>query len=420
MPAFAPSPPEGDVISLVLTASNLEIKNWISYRFNADFLTPADAFSFTVADEKIDDATKAALVPGAPVQLTYSGKIQATGYIDRISRGATRGGGTEWQIDGRDVLGQAVDSCADPTISFAPTSTFLQVLTTVLAPYGFGDPVANFAADNQANRNVLTGGTRGTPTTKKGKPLKSFINHQLKPHDREGAFQFCARVLQREALWPWPSADGKTIIVSTPNFSLAENGPLQRLVRQQGNPANNILSGHVSYDMTDQPSVIVVDGVSGGGEFGHGQLKSILLNPTCAFPPGWPAYYQALVAKFKDAKQLQPRNAFYSQMSPPFPRTVFLHDDEAKTQEELDAFTYREMAKLIRHSLCARYTVEGHAQTDASGNPIPWNVDCTVDVKDDVGQVNEPMWILSRTFNKSRGGGTTTDLELIRLFGLDF
>jgi prophage tail gpP-like protein len=413
--AFNPTPPEGDVVALVLTNSNLQISNWISYRFNSDFLTPSDAFSFTVADEKVDDATKAALLPGAPVQLVYNGKIQASGYIDSIARSASRESGIEWTIDGRDVLGQAVDACADPTIVFQSTATLLDVLTTVLGPFGFPDPVANYATDNQANRNVITGAVRGVPTSKKGKPLKSFLSHQLKPHDAEGAYQFCARLMQRQALWLWPSADGKTLVVGTPDFDQA---PIFLLQRSAANPANNVLAGTVKYDLTEQPTAIVADGFSGGGEFGHGRLRSVLINATCINPNQ--AYYTALGQKFRDAKLLTPRHAFYTQMSPPFARTIFRHDDESKTQDELDAFVYREMAKCMRHSLTAHYTVEGHAQTDASGNAVPWAVDCVVDVHDDVGNVQEPMWILSRTFNKSRNGGTTTDLELVRLYGLEF
>jgi len=53
------------------------------------------------------------------------------------------------------------------------------------------------------------------------------------------------------------------------------------------------------------------------------------------------------------------------------------------------------------------------------GSFTPWAVDTMVDVQDDVGGVYEPLYVLSRTFHKSRSGGTKTDLELIRRYSLD-
>jgi hypothetical protein len=43
-----------------------------------------------------------------------------------------------------------------------------------------------------------------------------------------------------------------------------------------------------------------------------------------------------------------------------------------------------------------------------------------VKVHDEVAGVDEILWVLGRTFHKSRSGGTSTSLELIRLDSLAY
>ena len=131
--------------------------------------------------------------------------------------------------------------------------------------------------------------------------------------------------------------------------------------------------------------------------------------------------YTAFLAKYPRAVKLPPRSAaatYVQQYTPTF-RVMYLHDDESKTQDELNNFVYRQMALQMQHGLRAHYTVYGHGQIFGDGGFTPWAVNTVVDVNDEVGGIAEPMWVLSRTFNKSRRSGTTTDLELIRLYSLD-
>ena len=101
-------------------------------------------------------------------------------------------------------------------------------------------------------------------------------------------------------------------------------------------------------------------------------------------------------------------------------RPVFLHDDESKTQEQLNNFVRREMSLAVRKSLTAEYTVEGHGQkNEDDGGFVPWDIDTVVDVLDDVAGIAERMYVVGRGFEKSRQSGTTTRLELIRLHSIE-
>ena len=422
-PAYNPNP-ERETVSLGIVDAGLAITNFISYRYTESFTTPSDAFSFVIEDAYFDDLTRSAVVPGAKVTLTLEGNAQCTGYIDSVEKSADRSSGVVWTISGRDVLGQAIDCGIDPTTNFNPGFTLDQFLAAVFAPYGWSQ-VTHFADDNSANRGVITGQKRGTPTSKKGKPLKKFVLHQLKPYPKEGAYAFAARVCQRQGLWIWPSSDGQQLVVGKPDF---EQTPYTLLQRLNNGGGTNVLSGSVKFDVADQPNIILADGFAGGASFGHSKMQALMVNPAVTYQPGGVgANYQSIgayttfLAKYPRAVRLPPRSgaATYVQQYTPTLRVMYLHDDESKTPDELANFVYRQMALQMQHGLRAHYTVYGHGQIFGDGAFTPWAVNTVVDVQDEVGGLTEPMWVLSRTFNKSRRSGTTTDLELIRLYSLD-
>ncbi len=94
---------------------------------------------------------------------------------------------------------------------------------------------------------------------------------------------------------------------------------------------------------------------------------------------------------------------------------MYLHDDESATTEQLQCFIRRELALRQRRSLTYSVEMPGHTQ-----NGKPWAVDTMVTVDDDYNRIHEDLYVLSRTFSKSRQGGTKTHLELIRPGTLEF
>ena len=108
------------------------MRNWTSYKFSSNFLTPTDGWSFTLADEDLVPSAMAGLRPGATVKLLINGLQQAAGYIDSIDRRASRSGGTEWTVEGRDVMAPLVDACMDPFKQFKPTQTLTDVVLGAL------------------------------------------------------------------------------------------------------------------------------------------------------------------------------------------------------------------------------------------------------------------------------------------------
>ena len=425
MPTFKPSPPEKEQVSLLLSDANLEITQFTEYSFISSFLNATDGFSFTVGFERLSPEMQEALVPGAAVKLSLNGRVQASGYIDSIEKTAARGSGTEWRIEGRDRLGQVADACADPTQSFKESQTLIDALKSLFGRYGWPDDI-NFSESNDVNVELKTGKTRRSKTRTsdaKGfgrKALKQYKLHQLRPYTREGVLEFAHRITQRFGLWLWLSADGNTVIAAEPDF---DSEPSHKLFRNSRGETN-VLDGSVKFNLTSQPTHIVADSYTQAGEFGRGRAKVILPNATIRIK-GYEDDGDKAVPELQKyinagAKVLGgPTFPSSTSMIVPKARVLYLHDDESQTPEHLEAFARREMGLLQRQGLTVNYTVEGHGQNTDDGF-IPWTVDTTVDVEDEVAGLTERLYVLGRTLNKSRSGGTTTELDLIRLNTMSF
>lgn len=404
-------------LELYLPEVGRAVDKWLAYKFNSHFLTPTDGFSLEVAAASLDPVFETGLVTGARVQLRVGGCTQATGFIDSIERSASRDGGTIWAIEGRDLLGQAVDAGVDPRWQFKETENLSDLLKRIYEPYGWSED-SQFIVDASADQQIKTGRPAKKRPSLAKHPRKSKLP-QLRPNPNEGAHEFASRVAKRFGLTIWPSADGQTLIVGKPYF---EQEPTFRLIRRRfASRENNILSGSARYDLSDQPSVIIADGTSGGGTFGKSRIKCIAVNPAVWSDQDALA---KIAAEHKTAKQLLfltqdgAPMAFTPQRNPRA-KPLYLHDENSKTIEQLEEFTRREMMARVCKSMTWRGTVAGHGQYDGGGNMVPWAVDTVVDMQDEVAGVTEPMWVLSRTFSKSRSGGTTTELELIRLYSLE-
>lgn len=415
---YTPAAPDKQQVRLRVVDEGVDLTRWTSYTFTSNYLTPSDGWNLEIGDGNLAEAERRALRVGAQVRLFIENFPLAAGYIDRIEINADRRSGTTYSIQGRDRLAPVVDSIADPRVQFKTGTTLAEFLKALLTPFGWASDV-HLDLDASTNRNAKTGGLRGTPLTKRkskrGK-LNTFQIYQLKPHNHEGLFQFIQRTVERFGLWVRCSADGEKLIVDAPDFY---QEPLYQL-RRTSKGDTNILSGSVVLDATDQPSVIIVDGFSGGGEFGKGKIKAYCVNPYFGVDENgfMSDEVSAILSKYPEAEPVLFVTQPFKQRAPRIPpRPMFLHDEESKTQEQLNFFLKRTMSELLRKSLVCHYTVEGHGQ-NIGGVFTPWDVDTVVDVQDEVAGVFERMYVLGRTFEKSRSGGTTTKLELVRLFSI--
>jgi prophage tail gpP-like protein len=451
---------EGDEVIVELPQAGIRIERWKSYSINQDFLTPTAGWSFTLGDDESGDALIRKLEPNMRLTISVNGIRQLEGHIGKINVSTSRGG-TSVTLDGRDLLGRVIDGHVDPTVHFKSTQTLYDVLRTVFEPFD----LTVFDEDNETNRAVMLGRTRGIRTSassssnskkrrsrKKKKALNKYAIHQLKPYPGEGAFAFAERVAQQHGLTLWLAADGKTVIVGKPDF---EQEPSYRLVHRRNGSGNTVISGKVAKDGESQPSCIIATGRGGGGAHPRSGMRVIAINgavradtqairrrhsggtetnvqvfnamervfnasnefvETGKVDPTKDPFVLIETKKYPGAKVIVVNERYAGQYKSETAMPLYLEDPESNTLDHLENFARRQIALRQRKAFDVHYTVEGHAP---EGGP-PWTIDTIVDVDDEVLGIREPLYVLSRTFNKSRSSGTTTDLHLIRLNTLEF
>lgn len=445
IPGYPDAGSQSDELVLVLPDSGITIDRWESYSFDSDFLTPTDSWHFVTSGKNLSPQILDALYVGARVLLQINGKTQGGGFIDLVDTHEDREAGLVYTIQGRDAFSPVVDAGADPLLyTFKGEQTLEDAVTSIFENFGF----SNFDISNDANRTVMTG---LRTTSKKGKSLKATkIAQQLQPYPGETCFSYLTRFLHRFGLWCWPSADQTTVIVSTPAY---DTPPSFYLVRKSDGSRSNVISGGIREDGTDQPSCILATGATYGSnqpragikvvvvneltgisvdrtqvesEFGTsfnaktGQLSNITQTSTQLTPIG---NVLGLISRYPEAFYPPPREQFAAYLGTlaredPVSRPMFLHDDEAKTQDQLLRFAYRELSLRQQRMWTGHYVVEGHTQGNAKS---PWAVDTIVTVDDASGRgFHGPMYVRGRTFEKSRAGGTRTQLRLILPYTIDF
>jgi prophage tail gpP-like protein len=458
--------PDNQTLNITVTppggGAAVQYTSFISYDYISDFLSPSDSGSFTLNTGELSRQDLQTLVLGASVQVTLNGVTQSNGNIDDLHYSGSRKSGSLLEIRFRDWLARAVDAELDPQgVRYKPGMTLDQLMTRTFAPFG----IRALVNDNYANRDAIRGRTYGVKSSKRNKPLKSYVLHELKPYDSEGAFTFASRVSQRFGLWIWPAVDGGTLVVSKPDFDQDPSYQIH-LRLDQSDVHNNVIDWDVTKSRKQQPWFIVARGFGGGGASAKSTIEAYIINPyvqttldpakyfgaqqanpgppqntqqqpdlltqavqnflltgnsenTAAIlrvPLAQPSQAPALANQYPSSQAIIPPFDIdqYSDLSfipiqEPFPAPMFARDTESHDQSQVAAYLQRQLSLHTRKLLTASYTIEGH---QLNGQPIA--IDTIVDVNDDISNLHLQLWVKGRRFHKAAGStGTTTTLECL-------
>lgn len=435
---------EVDGVTVRLDTLDREIKTWDSYSIREDFLTPTAAFDFTLSTNA-PSAYNEMLVDGAKIQILVNELEQLTGSIERVRVTNDRSGGIVFNVSGRDFIGPVVSASIDPKIRITSNQTVADFLTSVLAPFG----LSKIYIGDDINYSIVTGYTKGrgkaqtrtftakeavsravsadgksaevvyktstvTQVISRNRPdLKTLPLDQMKPKIGDGAMQVIERLLSRLGLHMWAAADGSGVIVDAPDY---ETAPIHKLVRHYNGDENNIISGYREINAEVQPSCIVAIGASSGSDMAKIRLKCIAVNELVAVQPSGALATSVsdIIARYPGIKVLPLREKLIPStdriVSRRKPVPMFIKDDDSKTMEQLIAFTRRKLSEKQRDYFTATYEVRGHTY----GGEYPYAINTMIDVDDDYLNIHEPMWVMGKTFTKSRTNGTRTELRLIK------
>lgn len=367
----------------VKTGDTLE--EWEAAEWSSDYLTPCDTFRFEAGSDDAPIVVAKRFPVDAPVRVSLvfeaGGFINLLdGYVDSTDLEVARsgGGGRRCVIEGRDFLGDVVDSNVDPRLRLPVNPTLEQIIDTVLKGEPFKldyktadlDVRANIAVNPRMKKPKARAPTRPSRKSRKAKAKDAF-----QPRDGESAYAYLARMcsLFGYNLSASFSENKRVVILGGPDYEQSSQYTLRLLDGAVGQE-NNVLYAAMRLDMTNVPREVIVK----GGAFAKGEAT----------------------------KNLSVLTSNITQR----PRQVFVSDQRAKDKDTSERVARATLGRLKRTFATYRAKAQGFVDPE-TGNPFLVNTTALVD--DDMTGTQGPMWIESVTMRQSRRAGSTTDLKLI-------
>lgn len=210
--------------------------NWTRYELDADFVSPADAWSVEAANPTA--AQIASLVTGASVQVLVGGVPVLTGLLERkaIRRSPD---GTVISISGRDLAAPLVDCCPSP--GWGATSLSLEgVAAAAITELGI-----------VATLSVV--------------PEAQVPRPHLRPEPGETWWALLDRLARKARLMVWMTPAG-TLSIGRPDYL---SPPVGALVFTPGARCN-VKEGIYTEDLSGRFSAVTVVGQTAGSDFSGG------------------------------------------------------------------------------------------------------------------------------------------------------
>lgn len=396
------------------------------YRISADYLTPSDEFEFTVYDPD-PISLRRKFQPLQRVKLYVNGQLQLIGRIDGTE--GTGESSAALRVYGRDFLGELVDGSADPSVRFKDGTNLGDAILDIVRPFGIETLVGSF----NLTRNLLTGKSIFTGG-QSPKDFKAATLPDFKVSEGQGAYDAADKIAARHGFTIQSGGNRATLAIVEPLFGL---DPTYRL-----NKPGNVLRATTKRDYADIPTVTIVTGrtkkqklsvsekltetwkVEATGEAGA-KVPDHKLVPIMLEVPSFGEGAPNEIGRFAEVKRITgieenipeifDARVDWKTGAPPSPhgilyRPLYYQDKDSQTPEQVARGLRRELARRLKSTLVYNCTVRGHRDPDSGAI---WSVDTVATVKDEIEDVAENLWILSRTLYND-GAGPKTDLQLIR------
>lgn len=394
-------------LTVELEKTGETFRDFVSYRIDSSYLTPTDGFEFTVVDARDPVGLRRRLRPLQPVKLYINGQLQMVGRID-ATEGAGTGSGL--LVRGRDYLGIPCNAGVDPSLRFPEQQSLDESILSILRPFG----IASLSGDGYASTRATQTGKGAAKNASKAKAKRAAKLREFKADYDQGAFELAARIAARHGLTIQPTLRRDQVALDEPTYDQA---PLYT-VRRSPADGGQVITGKAVRNWANVPTYMNAIARAGQPQTGMGPIKV----DAPAFGPGaltdfWQLpevrrvvfgddFADPITVGFRfNPKAAAPANAnlVYA--------PLFFADSDSRTQDQLDHASKRLICDRLRETLTYSCTLNGHAD-DKSG--AVYAVDTIASVLDGIEDVEEPMWIVSRTLYSDGADGPKTDLQMIR------
>lgn len=392
-----------------------------SYRLDSNYLVPADSFEFVAYTDDDPGSLRRKFRPLMRVKLYVDGELQLIGRIDRTV--GTGGSKSALSVHGRSYMAELVDAMADPAVVFKADQDLGSALLALWRPLGVRTLVGNW----NLTRNILTGRKPNTV-----QPASDFVESKLQDFTvrvGDGAHQAGDRFCARHGFTIQQGGARGTVCIVEPQYG---QDPLYDLVR-----GGNVMDGTADRDYGDVPTVVIATGrvkkrrKSKDGDLfaktagiGDGAPTDNQVVPSLE---EWPVFGDLApneLGKLDEVQRIaleptsllrQSRVNWKAQTMPFEPeddvlyRPFYYEDKHSRTDAEVERGVRRELSRRLKSCLTYKCTVRGHREL-ASG--AIYTIDTMANVKDEIEDVNQAMWVLGRSLYNN-GNGPMTDIELI-------
>jgi hypothetical protein len=407
-------------------------KGW---SIDSSYLTPTDGFEFTLYDT---DRAKLRGLELQPVDLRIDDHSQCLGRVDMTERGSD---GTAITCKGRDYLSDLTECHVDPTLQIKKE---MSLETAMLIGCGVVG-IDTIVSDDELTMQQIRTGRRIKKKTKQAKRHKKKLE-DYKPNPGESLFAFYNRIVARLGGTIQPGDRRNVLRITAPRYDTDPVATITRLIDPAPAERNLVISATATRDFSSFPTFVLVAGkvVTVGTTRAPSYAKltvcrsgvGVFRSPDDKFEVPYRVLEdeQVSIQKQLDRKasttdlakvlnkelaEILGRSVVPGRRLPssspaapgPLYRLLYQKDAESGNQDQIDRLAVRCFAQKFRETLSYRVTLRGHV--DPLTGTI-WSVDTMVRVKDEVCEVDEPLWVMGRRFSFAPGSGAQTELELIR------
>lgn len=367
----------------------------VNYRIESSFMTSADNFSIDLYD---DDPARLRYLATEPVKLYLYDSCQLIGRVDSVQRGHN---GRMVTIRGRDYIGDILECNVDPTLAFKEGMTLEKAIQLAASPCGITKVVGN---DALLHRNILTG--KRVKTKAAPKDFSKLVLRDANPKKGEGIYECVNKLAARHGCMVRTYDSRNTLSLQAPQYAQAASYDLVRRYDENLAQHNFIVSATSGEDYSRMPTRAMFSAKQSSAGKGSEALKvefpaSDYLNAMGA--SGTETVPKCVFERILPGKPASGIGRLY--------RLFTFLDEDAKNQDQLGRSALRAFSERLKDTLTYSFTVKGHRHWNTGAI---WSVDTIVDVKDEVCDLEEDLWIAKRDHYYQAGQGAFTDCTALR------
>lgn len=372
------------MITIECTSANpkdkriIAVKNFNSYNFDRNILTPASAFRFTAPG--VEKADRMAIRSGDQIRLLITNRLEhtavvAVGFIDETDTHVTPGS-VEYVITGRDTIGQLVDNDAVDA----------------------NNKIVLF--DRIGINGLVTAALANTrmPQTYLSKQIDKNVSFAVASNLGETKINMLQRYLEFVNGLIWANNNGEAI-VDKPNFSQTPLTGTELVLKYSDPSGNNILEARVRRNVNQAIRQIVMQ--LDGTEAASNTYETLNNMEKALKPYRGTKVGRSVSRLFSYARGAEIINQ----------QQGVGHGDLGRHTLSRE-YAARELARENMRVLDIEIVVEGHFNSAG----YIYNIDQVYQVTIEDEDVSEPMYVYAVSYEMTLAHGMLTRLRLCRKF----